>query len=113
MTRADAVQLLAGKGFTVKERSWSFQESICVFGSPQTSDEIEIYHQMATLYPTGDEKWVVAGSWAPNKETDFRSLTDAVAYILESMSPPTADDHERGGAAFSGNVQPSIKPLLP
>lgn len=106
MTRADAVQLLAGKGFTVKERSWSFQESICVFGSPQTSDEIEIYHQMATPYPMGDEKWVVAGSWAPNKETDFRSLTDAVAYILESMSPATADEYERDNAPVSGGMRP-------
>ncbi|MBB3918424.1 hypothetical protein [Rhizobium fabae] len=87
MTRADAIQLLAGKGFIVKERIWSFQESICVFGSPQNSGEIKLFDQMATLYPTADERWVVFGSWAPNKETDFRFLTDAVAFILESMSP--------------------------
>ncbi|MFC5757874.1 hypothetical protein [Rhizobium sp. GCM10022189] len=86
MTRADAIQLLAGKGFIVKERSWSSQESICVFGSPHNS-EIEMFDQMAILYPMGDERWVVFGSWAPNEETDFPFLTDAVAFILKSMSP--------------------------
>ncbi|MFS2154809.1 hypothetical protein [Rhizobium sp. Rhizsp42] len=106
MTRADAVQLLAGKGFTVRERSWSFQESICVFGSPQNSDEIKMFHQMAILYPTGNDKWVVAGSWAPNKETDFRFLGDAVAFILENMSPETADDYERDRLPVSGSSQP-------
>lgn len=87
MTRADAIQLLAGKGFVVKERTGSFQYSISVFGSPQNSGEIQLFDQMAILYPTGDERWTVSGFWAPNKETDFRFLTDAVAFILENMSP--------------------------
>ena len=79
MTRADAILLLAGEGLIVKERTWSFHDSICVFGSSQNSDEIQLFAQMAIVYPTGDERWVVSGSWAPNKETGFRFLAYAVA----------------------------------
>ncbi|MGO6984296.1 hypothetical protein [Rhizobium leguminosarum] len=87
MNRVDAIRALAEKGFTVKERSWSFRDSICVFGSLQDFDEIRMFGQMAIIYPMTDERWAVYGSWAGKDDIRFVSLADAVAFVLKNMSP--------------------------
>jgi hypothetical protein len=87
MDRAAAIEFLSAQGFHVRERTWSYGESILVGIDPEIHNGIPVYKIAEYIFPVADDDgpWGLTDFANNRRERTLSSLREAVHAVASAL----------------------------